>query len=82
MYSSTPVRTLRVILEAVLKSKSENGLGQEEIQSLLEPRIKRRGDYLWKLDTSKIAQTSDEMRKYDPKGDESRVPIEMWDRRE
>ena len=40
LYSSTPSRTLQVILEAFFESKSENGLGQEATQSLLGPKIK------------------------------------------
>ena len=36
---------------------------------------------MWKLDTTKIAQTSDEMVTNNPKGDESIVPIEIWYRR-
>ena len=33
---------------------------------------------MWKLDTTKMAQTSDEMVTDNPKGEYSRVPIEIW----
>ena len=49
---------MRVILEEVLKYKSENILGQESTQSVLEPIRKIRGDDLWNPNTEKIAQTA------------------------
>ena len=36
---------------------------------------------MWKLDTTNMAHMSDDMSTYNPKGGESRVPIEMWYRR-
>ena len=36
---------------------------------------------MWKLDTTKMAHKSDEISTYNPKGDDSRVPIEIWYRR-
>ena len=37
---------------------------------------------MWNMDTTKMAQTSDEMSKNNKKGDLSIVPIDMWHRRE
>ena len=36
---------------------------------------------MWNTDTEKMARTSNEMRTDDIKGYNSRVPINMWDRR-
>ena len=36
---------------------------------------------MWKLDTIKMAHTSDETSTENTKGDDSRAPIEMWYRR-
>ena len=36
---------------------------------------------MWNLDTTKMAQTSDEMSKDNQKGDYSRLPLYMWYRR-
>ena len=36
---------------------------------------------MWKLDTTNMAHTSDEMNTYNPKGVDSRVPIDMCYRR-
>ena len=36
---------------------------------------------MWKQDTGKMSRIRNEMRTYEPKGDESRVPIDMWDSR-
>ena len=75
--SSAPSKTLQVILETVLKSKSENGLGQDSTQSLLESIRKQKGDDLWNPDTAKMARTIDEMKTDNTKGDYSRVLIKM-----
>ena len=36
---------------------------------------------MWKLDTTKMSQTSNDMSAYNPKGYDSIVPIYMWYRR-
>ena len=70
-----------MILEAVLESNIENGLGKDTNQIIIEPIIKRRGDDMCNTDTLNMARTSDGMSTGDKKGYYSRVPIEMWDRR-
>ena len=79
--SYPPGRNFQVILEAVLKSKSGYVLGQEATQILLESTRKQREDDMWNLETANMDRTRNKMRTYKPKGDESRVPIDMWGRR-
>ena len=60
---------MQVILEEVLKSKSESGLGQYTIKSLLG-QIRKLIEYnMWNMDTTKMAQTSYEMSTDNKKGD-------------
>ena len=81
MSSSTTGKTLQVIFEVVLNSKTEDGLDQDATQSLLEPVRKRRGDNMWKPDTENMDRTINETRTDKPKGDDSRLPIYIWDMR-
>ena len=74
--SSSPLgRTLKVILEAALNYKPENGLGQEATKSLLEPIRKRRGYDTWNNETENMAWTRYETRIYNTKGDGSKSLI-------
>ena len=66
-----------MILEEVLNYKSYNSLGQEATKSILEPIRERRGEDMWKLNTEKMVWTRNEISTDDPKGYDSRVPIEM-----
>ena len=79
--SSPPGRTLQAILKAVLNSNSESALVKEATKILLEPLEKRIGEDIWKMETINMSRTKYEIRTDDTKGDYSRPPIEIWDRR-
>ena len=78
--SSPPGRILKVLLEEVLSSKSDIVFVQDTTPIILEPLRKQIGEDQWKLYNLSMAQTKEDMRTDRPKDDDSRIPMEIWDR--
>ena len=72
---------MQVILEAVLQTGTDKSIGQGYQEILLDKRRKSRGEDLLKHERIKGGWVEEELNTYAQKGDYSRVPFEIWDRR-
>ena len=70
-----------MILEAVLQAQLDRSSVHMEWKILVEARRKRRGDNLLKTGRNKEGQMECKLNIDAKKGDDSRVPVEIWDRR-
>ena len=75
-----PTRILQVILETVLQAKPDQVIGQGYQEILADNRSKRRGKDLLRPGRTKEGWVEEELNTDDQKGDNLRVPVEMWDR--
>ena len=70
-----------MIFEAVLQNGPAQVIGQGDQEILLDKIRKRRGKYLLKMIRTKEGRAEEELNTDSQKGDDSRVPVEIWDRR-
>ena len=82
MSATPPTRILQVILEAVLQTEPDQFIGQGDQDILVDNRRKIRGKYILKPGRTKEGRVEEELNTDAQKGDDSRVPVGIWDRRE
>ena len=70
-----------MIFEAVLQNGPAQVIGQGDQEILLDKIRKRRGKHLLKMIRTKEGRAEEELNTDSQKGDDSRVPVEIWDRR-
>ena len=81
MSETPPARILQVILDTLLQAKTDQAIGKGDWYILVDNRRKRRRNDLSKPERKKKGRREKDLKTYDQKGDDLRVPVEMWDRR-
>ena len=70
-----------MILDTLIQAKKDQAIGKGDWYILVDNRRKRRRKDLSKPERKKKRRREKDLKTYDQKGDDSRVPVEMWDRR-
>ena len=81
MSDTPPVRILQAILEEFLQAKPDQAICQGDRYILVDNRRKRRGDDMLKTGRKKEGRMEEDLKTDYQKGEDSRVPVELWDRR-
>ena len=78
---SPSVRIMQVTLEGIISSIPERRKSKERVKYTSSATRKRRGYALWRPGMSYMARVERKVRTYTPKGYDTRILEEIWDRR-
>ena len=74
-------RIVQVVFKAVLKTGPDQVIGQGDREIVVDKIRKRKGEDMLKPVSTKEGRVEEEIKTDAQKVDDSRVPVEIWDRR-